>query len=121
MINLDEYWINNGHKALEKYCQEYINNLPTLKQTIAEAKASGNIMSKESIYPAEVIQTKAKTIFGIHRAFRNSIFKHCIDINIHSFLEEYIPYIDDGIYTIHKDGIIFWITEEEYREGSGEE
>lgn len=121
MIDLNEYWIKNGHKALEKYCQEYINNLPTIKQSVAEAVASGNLMSKESIYPVDVIHTKAKTIFGIHRAFRNSIYKHCIDINIHCFLREYIPYIEEGIYTIHRDGIIFWITEEDYREESGEQ
>ena len=116
MIDLYEYWIQNGHKALEKYCQEYINALPTINQTTADAIKNGNLMSNENIYVCEVIDTKAKTIFGIHRAFLNSIFKWGIDKNIHCFLREYIPYIEDGIYTIHKDGIIFWITEEDYQE-----
>ena len=93
MIDLYEYWIQNGHKALEKYCQEYINALPTINQTTADAIKNGNLMSNENIYVCEVIDTKAKTIFGIHRAFLNSIFKWGIDKNIHCFLREYIPYI----------------------------
>lgn len=116
MIDLKKYWLENGHVALVRYCQEYINKLPTINQTVAEAKANGNLMSKENIHPVEIVYTKAKTIYGIHRALCNSVFKMMTEGNAHEYLVENMPYIEDGIFTIQKDGIIYWITEEDYRE-----
>lgn len=121
MINYNEYWLKNGYRALVKFCQERINNYPTINQSIKEALESGNLMSDECIYPAEIVRTKAKTTYGIHRAFANSVFKWEIDSNPHEFLCEFMPYIDDGVYTIQKDGIIFWITEEDYLEEIAED